>query len=174
MNADASMLHIVIPLDDTVVHLYCTRSDLPPSMREATDDSERLLKESGGNWKAINGPYRYRIDGPHDPVTGQRHLHVYKKNNELFSLNWDGTGHDNSRGSEIPNKVYDHLKSKHPDLKLPDNRIIESINLGRPILKFSEFILLRRDDANAMESLDAAVALLEEFMNRHDEGRRNG
>ena len=107
-------------------------------------------------------------------MTGQRHLHVYKKNNELFSLNWDGSGHDNSRGSEIPKKVFDHLKTKHPDLTLPDNRIIESISLGRPMVKFSEFIKLRHNDSSAMASLDAAVVLLEEFMNRDDGGQRNG
>jgi hypothetical protein len=173
MKSDELMLHIVIPLDDAVVHLYCTARDLPPSLLEATSSSERLLKESGGNWKAIKGPYHYRIDGPHDPMTGQRHLHVYKKNNELFSLNWDGSGHDNSRGSEIPKKVYDHLKDMHPDLKLPDSRIIESISLGRPLLKFSEFILLRLNDSDAMESLESAVTLLEEFMNRDRGGRRD-
>lgn len=174
MESDELMLHIVIPLDDAVVHLYCTASNLPPSVLEATDSSERLLKEAGGNWKAINGPYRYRIDGPHDPMTGQRHLHVYKKNNELFSLNWNGSGHDNSKGSEIPKKVFDHLKAKHPDLKLPDSRIIESISLGRPMLKFSEFIKLSHNDSNAMTSLDAAVSLLEEYMNRDNRGQRNG
>lgn len=173
MNVEAPMLHFVIPVDDTAVHLYCTASELPESVLAAAERSERLLKESGGNWKDIKGPYRYRIDGPHDPMTGQRHVHVYKNNNELFSLNWNGSGHDNSKGSEIPKKVFDHLKAKHPDLKLPDSRIIESISLGRPMLKFSEFIKLSHSDSNAMTSLDAAVSLLEEYMNRDNRGQRN-
>lgn len=170
MPDNENMQHYVIPLGDSTVHLYCRDEELPRSLTEATDESERLLKESGGNWKSISGPYRYRIDGPHDSTTGHRHIHVYKKNNELFALNWDGTDHDNSRGAEIPKKVYDHLSSKHPDLPLPDNRIIESISLGRPLFKFSEFVMLRRNDPDAMPSLDAAVALLEEFVNRLDGG----
>ncbi len=166
MPIEDEMQHYVIPTDDTIVHLYCTEDELPESLLEATKESERLLIEARGNWKNISGPYRYRIDGPHDATTGHRHIHVYKKNNELFSLNWDGTGHDNSQGTEIPKKVYDYLSSKHQDLQLPDNRIIESISLGRPILRFSEFVMLRRNDPDAMPSLDAAVALLEEFVNR--------
>lgn len=172
MSDNESMQHYVIPVGNTTVHLYCSVDELPRSLSKATDESERLLKESGGNWKSISGPYRYRIDGPHDATTGHRHIHVYKKNNELFSLNWDGTGHDNSRGTEIPKKVYDHLSSKHPDLPLPDNRIIESINLGRRLIKFSEYFMLRRNDPDAMPSLDAAVALLEEFVN-HPNGDTN-
>jgi len=168
MPDNEKIQHYVIPTDDTIVHLYCTEDELPESLQEATKKSERLLIEAHGNWKNIRGPYRYRIDGPHESSTGQRHIHVYKKNNELFALNWDGSGHDNSRGTEIPKKVYDHLSSNHQDLKLPDNRIIESISLRRPLLKFSEFIRLRLSDDNAMQSLEAAVSLLKEFIERND------
>lgn len=172
MPSDEAMLHVVIPVDGAWVHLYCSVNELPQSLAEAADDSERLLKESGGNWKEIKGPYRYRIDGPHDATTGQRHIHVYKKNSELFSLNWDGSGHDNSRGSEIPAKVYDHLAAAHPDLPLPPSRIIESISLGRPLLKFSEFVKLRLADEGAMKSLKEAIMLLEQFVNRDQGGVR--
>ena len=89
-------------------------------------ESETLLKEAGKE-QQLAGPYYVRKDQPHvQPPIGQYHLHVYKKQNELFSINWDGSGHDNSKGAVIPNVVYDAIKAKWPNIKLPDGRIIES------------------------------------------------
>ena len=174
MAENQSMQHFVIPCGDASFHLYCSAEDVPPSLSGAADGPGQLLKEAGGNWKNMTGPYRYRVDGPHDATTGQRHIHVYKKNNQLFALNWDGSGHDNSKGTEIPKKVHDYLGNAHPDLSLPKNRIIESIHTGGQILKFSEYVRLRLSDESAMDSLKEAIALLEEFMNRDSGGESHG
>lgn len=37
------------------------------------------------------------------------HLHVFKKSNEFFSVNFDGSAHDHSHGTGIPNKVADAI-----------------------------------------------------------------
>ena len=51
MPDNENMQHYVIPIGDSTVHLYCSDVELPLSLTEATDESDRLLEESGGNWK---------------------------------------------------------------------------------------------------------------------------
>jgi len=109
--------HLVCEIDDCFLHLY-------------TDESvtERLLKEAAdGKGRPLTGIYYFRKDPPHVPP-GQYHLHVYKKKNQLFSINWDGTAHDQSHGEPIPNKVYHALQAKFPGLDLPSDRVIESMS----------------------------------------------
>ena len=70
------------------------------------------------------GPYSYFKHPPHNP-TGAYHLHIYCKQNELFSINKNGTAHDGSSGYRIPNKVANKLREMFPNWKIPDNNIIE-------------------------------------------------
>lgn len=164
MDEPTTMQHFVVTADDVDVHVYCQEAELPRTILEAVEaDESRLLKEGAGNWKDLHGPYRYRIDQAHEPSTGQRHIHVYLKNNQLFSLNWDGTCHDGFKGTRIPTKVFDQLSQRHPDLKLPPSKIIESIDIGGKIIKYSDFVKLRIEDASAMQSLNEAIALCTEF-----------
>jgi hypothetical protein len=58
--------------------------------------------------------------------TGQEHLHIYCRNNQIFALNKDGTAHDKSHGVTIPNKVAKALKTIFPNFNIPDNNLIES------------------------------------------------
>ena len=55
-------------------------------------------------------------------------MHVYKKGNEIFSINQNGIGHDGYTGTRIPNKAFKALKSKFSDWQWPDNQIIVSID----------------------------------------------
>jgi hypothetical protein len=112
----SKIVHLVMEVDEAVVHIYT--ENVPP----------QLLKEAKqGKGTPLAGTYFYRKDGPHVP-TGQYHLHVYEKNNQLFAINWDGTAHDQSHGVTIPGKVFDAIQTKFPKLKLPANRIIESFS----------------------------------------------
>lgn len=77
--------------------------------------------------KSIGGPYSVTKHPPHTRG-GQYHFHVYNKNNELFSINVDGSAHDQSHGKVIPQKVADGLKKLFPKLKIPSNNLIESLN----------------------------------------------
>jgi len=64
---------------------------------------------------------------PHVPGC-QYHLHVYFKQNQLFSLNQDGTAHDQSHGTQIPGKVMDALQQKFPAWTLPANGRIAALD----------------------------------------------
>lgn len=86
------------------------------------------LKEARHRGHRLTGPYSADLDSPHN-VQGQKHLHVYFKNNQIFALNADGSAHDKSHGVKIPGKVYKALSDIFPDFSLPDDRIIESFVL---------------------------------------------
>jgi len=110
--------HLVIESDEYCIHVYADESDCPP----------RLLKEAAsGKGQPLTGVYFFRKDAPHTSV-GQYHVHVYKRRSQLFSINWDGSAHDQSHGIEIPGKAQVALQKRFPDLKLPGNRIIEAMD----------------------------------------------
>ena len=109
-----TLKHIVVQVDEAIVHVYLT----PPT-------SSQLLVEFK---QTLTGAYFYDKHQPHAP-TGQYHLHVYLKNNEIFAINWDGTAHDQSHQKKIPGKVFTALKARFPKLVLPANRIIECVTL---------------------------------------------
>ena len=156
------MEHIIINIEEYTVHLYCDGGDIPQSIAKSlTVPNAQMIKEAGGNWKNMPGPYRCRVDQAHDAATGQRHLHIYKRDNQFLSFNWDGSNHD-GRVGKIPNKVYDYLSKNFPDLSLPDDKIIEAIDLTR-MIKFSQFFALRNQHVDAMQQLDEAIKLAEPF-----------
>ena len=68
-------------------------------------------------------------DTPHSD-SGQYHLHVYNRNNQLFAINKDGTAHDQSHGCRIPNKVAKVLRIRFPDYRIPSNNFIESADMS--------------------------------------------
>lgn len=85
----------------------------------------RALCESEQKGKNLTGQYSYRIDKPHvNP--GEKHIHVYKKGDEIFALNFSGSAHDDSHQTYIPNKVATAIKNKIPEIKIPDDNLIES------------------------------------------------
>lgn len=111
-----AMDYVTFQVDEYTVYLYEVDHKMTTSLREARHRGVPLC-----------GPYSYRKDQPHSPM-GQYHLHVYRKGNELFALNFDGTAHDQNHGVTIPNKVADALRQRFPDLILPANNLIESDN----------------------------------------------
>jgi hypothetical protein len=84
-----------------------------------------VLTEAKHKGTPLDGQYSAQLHSAHSSV-GQQHIHVYEKNNQLFSLNKDGTAHDASHQTQIPNKVANAIKSKFPDFNLPPNNFIES------------------------------------------------
>jgi hypothetical protein len=89
-------------------------------------ESNIILEAKIKGQNSLASPYSYTKHQQHNP-TGEYHLHVYKKNNEIFSINQSGKGHDGYSGTVIPNKVYSALKDKFPKWTWPDNQIIESL-----------------------------------------------
>ena len=65
---------------------------------------ETTLNESKLHGFPLGGQYSAQLHNAHSEV-GQKHLHVYAKNNQIFSMNIDGTAHDKSHRTRIPNKV---------------------------------------------------------------------
>lgn len=71
---------------------------------------------------SLGGNYSARID----KVPGQNHVHIYKGNNQICSMNADGSGHDGYTGARIPNKVVKAIKNKREfkDFRLPPNNVL--------------------------------------------------
>lgn len=90
-------------------------------------DSEELQEINEAKYKGtpLGSSYSAQLHQAHSSV-GQTHLHVYCKNNQLFSLNRDGTAHDRSHGIRIPNKVASAIEKQFPTFKLPKDNLIES------------------------------------------------
>jgi len=73
----------------------------------------------------------YRQDSAKTSKQPQRHSHVYAKLNgggkELYSVNFDGSGHDGSSGATIPSAHADFFRSKGYDIPLTN--ALESLSL---------------------------------------------
>lgn len=89
------------------------------------DKEQQLLLEARVKGAPLDGTYSAIKHKPHNP-TGEYHLHVYDRGNEIFSINKSGSAHDGYHGVTIPKRAYDALKSKYPDWNWPSNRILES------------------------------------------------
>jgi hypothetical protein len=89
------------------------------------DADASLLTEANPKGITLIGPYSVIKHPPHNS-TGDYHLHVYEKNNELFAINKNGTAHDGSHGVTIPLKVFNAITTQRPDWIIPQNRIIET------------------------------------------------
>jgi hypothetical protein len=96
-------------------------------IHELDKSSQELLFEAKHKGNKIVGQYSAIQHQPHNP-TGEYHLHVYKKENEIFSINKSGRAHDGYSGTRIPNDVYKALCTKFPDWNFPKTQIIESLD----------------------------------------------
>ncbi|MET1256145.1 hypothetical protein [Aliikangiella maris] len=71
----------------------------------------------------------YRQDAANTNTMTLKHSHIYAKlggkGKELYSVNFNGTGHDGSSGIEIPQTHADHFRSL--GYNIPPNNILESI-----------------------------------------------
>jgi hypothetical protein len=70
----------------------------------------------------MGGQYSARID----KVPVQDHVHVYKGQNQICSMNADGSGHDGYTGTRLPNKVVKAIKGRNEfkNFKLPPNNVL--------------------------------------------------
>ena len=93
---------------------------------------ETTLNESKLHGFPLGGQYSAQLHNAHSEV-GQKHLHVYAKNNQIFSMNIDRT--------RIPNKVANAINKYFPDFTLPPDNFIESASEEIKKL-FSKDILL--------------------------------
>ena len=70
-----------------------------------------------------------RLDPENTNTLTQRHAHVYAKPNgegkQIYSVNFNGSGHDGSSGTAIPAKHAEHLRGLGFDI--PANLTLESL-----------------------------------------------
>lgn len=86
----------------------------------ATDE----LAEAKRGPISLDGRYSARLDPPR-VSPGLHHLHIFGRRGELFAVNIDGTSHDGSRGTRIPNDVADAIREKFPRFRMPPDNVIE-------------------------------------------------
>jgi hypothetical protein len=98
--------------DNYVIHILYTKSD------------GGALLEGKNQSHSLGGQYSADLHKANSTV-GQEHIHVYAKNNQLFAMNQDGSAHDRSHGTRIPNKVAQAIIQKFEGFKLPHNNFIE-------------------------------------------------
>lgn len=96
-------------------------------VHDCIEGEEDLLLEAKTRGTPLTGNYSFDKHQPHIP-SGDYHLHVYKKGNQIFSINKSGKGHDGYSGTRIPNDVFSALQAKFPGWKWPSDQIIESLN----------------------------------------------
>lgn len=71
--------------------------------------------------------FKVRIDKANTNTNVQKHAHIFDlKDNELYSVNFDGSAHDGYDGYEISKTVADYLQKK--GFKLNKSRMIEYLN----------------------------------------------
>lgn len=85
----------------------------------------QILSESNHKGRHLVGNYYYDIHQPHN-TTGDYHIHLRDKGNEILSMNRGGTAHDGYHGAKIPSRAFKALKKEFPDWTWPKNRVIES------------------------------------------------
>ena len=92
----------------------------------AKTPSETAAKKAAGAGKKLRGDFSYRVDTA-TTGTNAKHIHVFKKKNEIFAINFDGTAHDDWHQTPIPKKVAKKLESLFDDITIPDNNFIKSV-----------------------------------------------
>jgi len=98
------------------------RFDAPKELAARLDEAKQKGKSLGGKYSAH--VHSKHWDG------GQKHLHVYAKQKQIFALNQDGTAHDASHNVEIPKVAADGIRKLFPDFVLPSNNVIEWASPG--------------------------------------------
>lgn len=90
------------------------------------EDTVTLLQE--GRWEALSNRFRVRFDRA--VPGGKAHYHVAKSRsgNDLFVMNFDGTGSHGFKGHVIPNGVAKLLKSRYgDDIRIPPDNVLEEL-----------------------------------------------
>lgn len=88
-------------------------------------NKRNLLTEAKDKGVPLGGHYSAKLHHAHFSK-GQKHIHVFSRNNQLFSLNIDGSAHDDSHGITIPKRVAKGIEKKFPDFEIPPGCFIET------------------------------------------------
>ena len=130
-----------IATDDTYIHIYFI-SDENNKPELFTSEYQLLNESKYQNWgKGVE--VRFDRDSAHRPLDPNKdHIHVYCKNKQLFALNRDGTAHDGCHGIYIPQKLANKIKVEFPDFKIPENRLIESLDIADHLLAEEFYYLI--------------------------------
>lgn len=115
------MEEIVINVDEYVVHLV-----FHPGTNKMLDDAKHKGIPLGGQYSA-------KVHQAHSSG-GDKHIHVYTRNNQIFALNKSSTAHDQSHGVTIPNKVAKAIRKQFPNFVIPPGNFIESAPLAVQVL----------------------------------------
>lgn len=81
----------------------------------------------------LGGQYSAKVHQAHSSG-GDKHIHVYTRNNQIFALNKSSTAHDQSHGVTIPNKVAKAIRKQFPNFVIPPGNFIESAPLAVQVL----------------------------------------
>ena len=113
------MLKYLLEVDDYIVSIFIDDVDI--NIKQNLDEAKQKGRIS------LVGPYSANIHQAQTHIPGsKKHIEVYCKNNYLFAMNNDGTGHDGSTGYTIPNKVADAMRQIN-GFRVPQNQIIDSV-----------------------------------------------
>lgn len=95
------------------------------AVKDSNSAPNVVLQEARYRGIPLGGSYSAQIHGAHTP-DGQKHIHVYDRTNQIFAMNIDGTAHDQSHQTQIPNQVAKAMQNLFPEFTIPANRFIES------------------------------------------------
>ncbi|MCW7471766.1 hypothetical protein [Leptospira kanakyensis] len=114
-----------------VIHYYFNsqESDLESILREGVERGDIILGKG----------YSANKHKPHT-TKDQYHIHLYFKNNEISSINMDGSGHDEWKNNvSIPRSILPSLKQRFPKFKFPEGKLNENvINKSDDLWPFNE------------------------------------
>lgn len=128
------LLYYTLEIDEYFVRIFISKEDIK---------TQRILNEKRQKGKIdLGGPHSARKDPACIPIS-KKHLHILKGMNQIFAINYDGTGHDGSTGYKISNKLADKMRDTFPDIRIPDNNVIESINICDIDEKDERIVLLK-------------------------------
>ena len=94
--------------------------------------TEKLLLEYQKYKNIPKTNFKYRFDAGNTNTKTKDHIVIFaNKNQELYAINRDGTGHDGSKGIKVPNKILKFLPTI--GFKPPKDGIIEWKTIGKDI-----------------------------------------
>jgi hypothetical protein len=113
-----------VVLDGFTVHFVFEVGSMEQTVLKKFHD-EDVLFEGHHRGTPLGGQYSAALHRAHIQ-SGQAHLHIFAKRNQLAALNMDGTAHDASHGVRLPNRVVAAIQSKFPQFTIPPDGFIES------------------------------------------------
>jgi len=112
------------------IYMMFTFKDFFSELYEVANEKQMLLEYDC--YRLIPGTNNsYREDRINSSSKTIKHSHVYArpkgKGRQLYAVNYDGSGHDGSRGTLMPQSHADYFRSRGYDIL--KNNMIECINI---------------------------------------------